>query len=548
MRNAGYGTRSLIILVCLLGVGLSNAPADMRLPAIIGDNMVLQQGMKLPIWGWADPGETVTVMVDGQKKQAEADTSGRWMVRLDPIKAGGPLQMTVSGKNTTTLQNILVGEVWVCSGQSNMQFSLCGVNHAEVEIRAADYPKIRLFQEERAVSHVPLSDGKGRWEACNPDTVYTFSAVAYFFGRDLHKARNIPIGLIHASYGGSVIEAWIRREVLESDSANKPLLDYWKRLLAKWDTEPYRVRHERNLAEWEELTEKAKQEGKAPPARPSLPGESVHQPHVLYHAMLAPLIPFGIKGVIWYQGEANTSGMRNFSDWYTEKDSPDVAHADRYQAMLKALIENWRKDWGQGDFPFLIVQLPNCGQPKPAENPRDSNWGRLREAQLHTALTVPQTAIAVTVDTEFEPGDPDTGHPKHKQHVGERLALAARVVAYHEKIPYRGPIYQSMKIEGDRIRLKFKHVNGELVAKGETLKWFTIAGADRKFVWADAVIDGETVLVSSPLISKPAAVRYAWDIDPSGCNLYNNVGLPASPFRTDEWPLADKEKTERGNF
>jgi len=534
-------------IICLSAVFAHDASAEVRLPAIISDNMVLQQGMKLPIWGWANPGETVTVTIGSQKKHANADAKGQWRVVLDSFVSCGTHTMTVSGDNTLTVRNILVGEVWVCSGQSNMDFSLNGVRNAKEEMAEANDPEIRLFQVEHKVAKTLLSDCQGRWEICTPASVAHFSAVGYLFGRDLHIARNMPVGLIQTSYGGSTIEAWMRREVLEADSANKPLLEYWQNLLFRWAATEQQAAYEKTLAQWTSQAEEAKKYGKQAPPRPAQPSESVHQPCVLYNAMVAPLLQYGIKGVVWYQGEANTSGLRNFSDWYKDKSSTDVAHADRYQDLLTVLIDNWRKDWGEGDFTFLIVQLPNCGQPAQAKTPRDSNWGRLREAQLRTALSVPKTGIVFTVDTDFPPGDPDTGHPRHKQHVGQRLVLAARAIAYGEKIECFGPIYDSMRIEGSKIRLKFKHADSGLVAKGGTLKWFTVASQDQKFFWADAIIDGETVVVSSASILEPVAVRYAWDIDPTGCNLYGKNGLPASPFRTDQWPLTDKD-VEAGNF
>jgi sialate O-acetylesterase len=444
--------------------------ADVKLPAVISDHMVLQQGMKVPIWGWAETGERVRVTLANQDVEAVADIAGRWQVNLKPLEAGGPLRMTVTGDNILVVEDILVGEVWVASGQSNMQMNVGGCINAAKEIEAANYPKIRLFTVPNVTALAPQRDIRGSWSACTPRTVAGFSAVAYFFGRDIHKDLDVPVGLIHTSWGGTVCEAWMSQKALQADPDFKPILDRMEKM------------------------------GGGDPNRPT----------ALYNAMIHPLIPFAMRGIIWYQGESN------------------ARRAQQYRKLFPALIADWRKDWGEGDFPFLFVQLANFMAAKP--EPTESAWAELRQAQSMT-LSVPKTAQAVTIDI----GDAKDIHPKNKQDVGRRLALAAEAVAYGKKVVHSGPVYDSMKIDGSKAVLKFTHCGGGLAAKGDKLTGFAIAGEDRKFVWADARIDGDSVIVSSEKVPAPVAVRYAWADNPQ-CNLYNKEGLPASPFRTDDWP------------
>ncbi len=499
---------SILLLACA-----GAAVADIKLPAIIGDNMVLQQGGKVSIWGWADPGEEVTVGVswNSMKFAVTADKDGKWSFRINPPKAGGPYEMTLTGKNTITIKNILVGEVWVCSGQSNMQMSVRSSANAEQEIAEAGYPKIRLFSVKLTVAETPQSDCVGNWSECSPRTVPNFSAVAYFFGRELHKQLNVPVGLINTSWGGTPAESWTRREVLEADANFVPIVKRYDDAVARYPQA--KKEYEQKLVEWKQAAEKAKTEGKNPHRRPRAPFGPGHyqSPSGLYNAMIAPLIPYGIAGAIWYQGESN------------------AGRAYQYRTLFPAMIKNWRDDWGVGKFSFLFVQLANFMQTKP--EPGESAWAELREAQTMT-LELPNTGMAVIIDI----GDAVDIHPKNKQDVGKRLALWPLAGIYGKKLVYSGPIYKSMKVDGSSIILSFDHVGGGLVAKGDgQLKGFSIAGADRKFVWADAKIDGNTIVVSSDKVSEPAAVRYAWADNPV-CNFYNKEDLPASPFRTDEWP------------
>ena len=516
MSNKRTGLNEKIVLILssiLLLAGAGAALADVKLPAVIGDNMVLQQGGKVSIWGWADPGEEVMVGVSwhNMKWAVTADKDGKWSFRLNPPKAGGPYEMTLTGKNTITIKNILVGEVWVCSGQSNMQWSVQASANPKEEIAEADYPKIRLFTVKRTVAEKPQSDCEGNWSECSPDTVPGFSAVAYFFGRELHKQLNVPIGLIHTSWGGTPAEAWTRRGVLEANADCAPILKRYDDAVARYPQA--RKEYEQKLLEWKETAEKAMAEEKRPPRRPGAPfgPGNPHSPAGLYNGMIAPLIPYGIQGAIWYQGESN------------------AGRAYQYRTLFGGMIKNWRDDWGQGKFSFLFVQLANFMKVKP--EPDESAWAELREAQSMT-LALPKTGMAVIIDI----GEAADIHPKNKQDVGKRLALWPLAKTYGKKLVYSGPIYKSMKVDDGSIILSFDHVGGGLVAKGDdTLKGFAIAGADRKFVWADAKIDGNTIVVSSDKVSEPAAVRYAWADNPV-CNLYNKESLPASPFRTDDWP------------
>ena len=503
----------LILSSILLLVSAGAAVADVKLPAIIGDNMVLQQGGKVSIWGWADPGEEVTAGVSwlSMKWAVTADKDGKWSFQMNAPKAGGPHEMTLTGKNTITIKNILVGEVWVGSGQSNMQMTVQSSANATEEIAGADYPKIRLFSVTRKVAETPQADCEGSWVECSPETVPGFSAVAYFFGRHLHKELDVPVGLIHTSWGGTPAEAWTRREALEANPDCAEILKRYEDAVANY---PQAMKeYEQKQVAWKQAAENAKADGKRQPRRPRAPfgPGNANAPSGLYNAMIAPLIPYGIQGAIWYQGESN------------------AGRSYQYRTLFPDMIKNWRNDWGRGKFPFLFVQLANFMQTKP--EPGESAWAELREAQTMT-LTLPKTGMAVIIDI----GDADNIHPKNKQDVGKRLALWALADTYGKKLVYSGPIYKSMKVDGGSIVLKFDHVGGGLVAKGdETLKGFSVAGADRKFVWADAKIDGDTVVVSSDKVSEPAAVRYAWADNPV-CNFYNKEDLPASPFRTDKWP------------
>ncbi len=503
------------MLCCLLLLVVAPAGAEVKLPAIIGNNMVLQADMPLPIWGWAAPDEKVTVTLGEQKQTAAADKDGKWMVKLTPVKASDkPLTMTVAGANTITLTNILVGEVWICSGQSNMQFGTKQAINGDQEVASSKNPKIRLFKAAMVTASEPQKDTKGEWLECDANSVPSFSAVGYFFGRDLNKVLNVPMGLIHTNWGGTCAETWTSKEMLDSDPDFKVIWERFNKSMEDYpkNKENWEKNKDKILAKHKEAVAKAKAEGKQAPRGPQAPSDPAlnqNSPCRLYNAMLNPLIPYAIRGAIWYQGESNSG------------------RAVEYRKLFPAMITDWRKHWGQGDFPFLFVQLANFMDRK--TEPVDENWAWLREAQSMT-LSLPNTGQAVIIDI----GEAKDIHPKNKQDVGTRLSLAAQKIAYGKDVVYSGPTYVSCKADGGKAVVKFANIGGGMIAKGDKLTGFAVAGEDKKFVWADAKIEGDTVVVSSKDVAKPVAVRYAWANNPE-CNLYNKEGLPASPFRTDTW-------------
>jgi sialate O-acetylesterase len=532
------------------------ASAEVRLPALFSDNVVLQRDLPLPVWGWADPGEQVEVSLRGLSRVAIADREGRWRVTFAGMAAGGPFDMTVTGNGTSekkdtakkiTISNVLFGDVWVCSGQSNMEVPIRDALNPEHEISTADYPEIRFFKVRGRASLRPLEDvermdghGLGLWVPCSPQSVkqFPFSAVGYFFGRELQRKLKVPIGLVDCCWGGTAAECWVNLELLKTDPDYKPSVDWVENLIADHpdildDFEPYYLRWGETWGVWWKAYQEWEKDGNAAgKPRPSdahlgaLPGNPLTHTGA-YNAMLRPLIPFGIRGVTWYQGESNTGKYK------------------AYRKLFPALINFWRKEWNQGNFPFLFVQLASyeLDSMKPdyllnesvdgmSRDPTDHDWARLREVQLDTLDVVPNTRMAVAVDV----GDRVNVHPTNKQAVGKRLALAALARVHGQDVIYSGPIYSSMEKTDSTIRLRFKHVGGGLVARGGDARGFAIAGEDQKFFWATARIVGDAVVVESEKVSDPVAVRYAWDDDPVS-SLYNKAGLPASPFRTDDWPL-----------
>jgi sialate O-acetylesterase len=466
--------RSCVLAAGLAALAAAPVRADVKLPAVFGDHMVLQQQTKLKFWGTADAGEEVTVTVGESKAAAKANEDGKWLIELPALEAGGPHQVSVKGNNEILLKDVLVGEVWVCSGQSNMQWAVSQSDNPQEEIAAANHPQIRLFQVTRKVADQPQADVQGQWQGCSPETVAGFSAVGYFFGRKLQQELGVPVGLINSSWGGTIAEAWTSRPTLESDA------DYAEILNRAANFNP----------------------------------QNPNQASVLWNGMLAPIVPFAIRGAIWYQGESN------------------VSRAEQYAKLFPAMIQDWRKNWGQGDFAFAFVQLApfRYGNLDPRE------MAELREAQM-AALKLPHSGVAVTTDI----GNVKDIHPKNKQEVGRRLALWALANTYgKDDVVFSGPIFERAVVEGDKIRVHFQHVGGGLTTRdGKAPSDFTIAAEDGEFVPAQAVIDGETVVVSSEQVKNPVAVRYAWrdDAEP---NLANKEGLPASPFRTDNFELLTK--------
>jgi sialate O-acetylesterase len=638
------------------GLCAQDPPANPFISPMFSSNMVLQRGIPIPVWGWTTPGQKVTVSLRNKTATAIADAQGKWIARLGSLPAGGPYKLTVSGPDTLTLENVLIGDVWVCSGQSNMEMGIGNVDNAQQEIASANYPNIRLFTVQKTIATSPQTTVVGNWQVCTPTNVASggwngFSAVAYFFGRELYKKTGVPIGLIHTSWGGTVAEAWTSAEALKGMPDFAPAvaqleasrvdpkvgeanlakrMEAWYRKndpvsadgvgwsaivvdISSWRTMSLPglwesaglpnydgvVWFRKELELSPDLAGKpamlhlgtiddqdttwvngvqvggmnkydAVRDYKVPagllkpghnvitvrvldtgvgggingkPEQMSLdiPGQSTislagpwnykesvplsktqpvpqliqNNPNVttvLYNGMIAPVIPYGIKGAIWYQGESN------------------AGRAYQYRTLLPTMIGDWRSRWGEGNFPFFIVQLANF-QPTKAQ-PAEDAWAELREAQAMTAATVKNSAIASAIDI----GDAVDIHPKNKQEVGRRLALDALATVYRQKVEYSGPTYKSMAKEENAIRLTFSHVGGGLMARtGDKLTGFEIAGPDRHFVWADARIDGDTIVVSSPDVPNPTAVRYGWAINPV-VNLYNKAGLPANPFRTDDYP------------
>lgn len=629
----------------------SGANAEVKLPRIFSSNMVLQKGIEIPVWGWADKGEQITVTFNNKSVRAKTDNNGKWIVKLPVQEYGGPHTLTVKGKNTIVFDNVLVGEVWVCSGQSNMEFQVGQAINAENEIAAANFPKIRLFTVPKAVAQFPQTDiSSGEWVECTPETVGNFSAVGYFFGRDVFRELNVPIGLIHTSWGGTVAETWSSSETISKDPDLKNRLTelqqmdlnkykeeklaqikkllggeipekdmgmengepvwsavdfndgYWKTIKAPsyWEQQGYMdidgigwYRKEIQLTEQQSNANATLHLGKIDDSDITFmngieigktetyakervytidkkylnPGKNMivvrvndtggnggiwgdpkdqflavgsekvdisgdwkfkiskatvgavnigpnSYPTLLFNGMINPILLYGIKGAIWYQGESN------------------AGRAKQYKRIFPEMITDWRTHWNQGDFPFLFVSLANFNPP--VENPGESDWAELRESQTKT-LSLPNTGMALSIDI----GEANDIHPKNKQDVGKRLALNAMKVAYKKDIVYSGPMYKSVEFKDGKSYITFTETGSGLMAKDKYgyLKGFTIAGADKKFHWAKAeIVDNKTVVVYSENIKDPKSVRYGWANNPDDVNLYNVEGLPANPFRTDDWP------------
>ncbi len=462
------------------------ARADVKLPAIFSDHAVLQRDLKLPVWGWADPGEEVTVSIAGQTHKTKADDKGKWRVTLEPLSVGDPLQLVVEGKNKLERNDLLVGEVWLCSGQSNMEWPVSLSTNADLEIAAADHPQIRIVRVKGPGRQEPVEDFDGAWRVCSPESIPGFSAVGYYFGRELQDQIHVPIGLIDDSWGGSTCEAWIRRDRLENNPMYEALLQRWDQMAAEYEKD------------------KDPQKGAALVAN--------HRPANLYNARVMPVLGYGIRGAIWYQGESNAS------------------RAYQYREMFPLMISSWREDWKQGDFPFYFVQLADFKDEVAA--PGESDWAELRESQTMTLDKLPNTGQAVIIDI----GDAADIHPKNKLEVGRRLARWALAKDYGVKVPYQSPRYDSMEKKDGAIVVKFKDLHDGLrTLDAKQVQGFAIAGEDKKWYPAEATIEGtDKVVVKSNDVPNPVAVRYAWADNPV-CNLYDKSGLPATPFRTDDW-------------
>lgn len=525
--------RSLRLILPSLFLCLALAVrADVKLHGLFSDNMVLQRDASVPVWGWADEGEQVTVQI-GEKKATTIAKGGKWMVRLGKLKTGGPVELKVTGKNTIVLRNVLVGEVWIASGQSNMEMAMRSCHNAEAEIATTANPMLRLYTVPKLKADAPVDNVPASWQECNPTNTPGFSAVGYYFGRDLQRALGVPVGIIHTSWGGSPAEVWMSDRVLSGNP------EYKRDILGSFQGQMKSF--EDALAKFIADEETAKKDGK--PFNKRRPG-TPWKPSCLYNGMIAPLIPFAIQGAIWYQGESN------------------AGRAWQYRTLFADMIRNWRTDWDQGKQSFMLVQLAPFKDIK--AEPADSDWAELREAQALSTKALPKVGMAVITDV----GEERDIHPKKKEPVGARLALAARAITYGERILYSGPTFKRMRVKGDKAVLSFDHVGKGLEARPvpqsdaskisgspaalvysapagkleQPLLGFSIAGEDKKFVWANAVIEGGTVVVSSPKVPKPVAVRYGW-ADYPVVNLWNKDGLPASPFRTDSFPMITAPKT-----
>jgi sialate O-acetylesterase len=469
--------------------------------------MVLQRERPIHLWGWAQPGEKVSASFNGATQSTTTGELGMWTLYLPPQTAGGPFQLTISGTNSITLDDILVGDVWFASGQSNMEMPLNGfpgsavVKNAAEEISHADQPTIRLLLVKHKASSFPLRDFDRDevWSVCSPATAATFSAAAYFFGRDIAAKEHVPIGLIDSTWGGTPVETWVSLDTLSADSSLMPVFATWATMANEQADIPSML-----AAEKREDAD-ARNAGQPSPKHSWHPDPASYAPAWLYNGMVAPAINFPIKGVIWYQGETNSK----------------LARAPMYEKVFPALIADWRSHWREGNFPFLFVQISSF------KSDETESWATVREAQRRT-LSVANTGMAVSIDV----GDPDNVHPPDKQTVGARLALAARAVAYGENIEYSGPLFRQTSLVEGGVRVWFDHAGG-LVAKDGALQGFEIAGTDHHFTEATARIDGVSVLVSSPRVAAPKYVRYGWQNAPT-VDLFNSAGLPASPFTSEE--------------
>lgn len=488
-----------LVLVFLLSL---SAQAAVTLPAIFSDHMVLQSGKPVPVWGTADANEEVTVAIAGQKKTAKADAGGKWSVKLDALTVTAePQTLTIGDK---TINDVLIGEVWLGSGQSNMGLQVQGAKDYEASKAAANVPLIRVFTESSSAMTTAQTVGKGSWVICSADTVGRFSATLYFFGRNVYDVLKQPLGLINSSVGGTPIESWISPEAQQASAELKPFFEAMKKDKAEFDEAKVKAAYQRQVKKWAEEVKKAKAEGKPLPRKPRDPIETrVRKGDVggLFNGKISPLIPYAIRGAIWYQGEANSNGFK-----------PPF-----YQAQLTLLAKDWRTRWND-EFPFAWVQLPNFTKP-------GEGWPIVREQMLNALSTIPNSGMAITLDI----GMAKNIHPTNKQDVGHRLALWALGEVYHKDVAdTSGPLIDKAMVKGGTFVLTFKHAKG-LTAKGD-LAEFEVAGADGQWQPADAKIEGETVVVSSKAVAEPKQVRYAWKDNPVA-TLFNGAGIPASPFR-----------------
>ncbi|MEN6386346.1 MAG: sialate O-acetylesterase [Phycisphaerales bacterium] len=499
MRNIKYIVLYLIFMTAFY------AKADVRIAPIFANHMVLQRDTKLPIWGFADPCEAVTVQFADQTAKTFADVNGNWQVILNPVNSDKPLSMFVKGENVVEINDILMGEVWICSGQSNMGVTVQECYNVAEEIADSNYPNIRLYEVEHRVCPEPDRTLGGSWKNCTPETAANYTAVGFFFAREIYKQLKVPIGLVHTSWGGTPAEAWTDWNALKSNPKLSNLIARFEKACENYPEN--QAAFDARMQDWERKAKLAKEAGIEPPPQPFItPMGPTHfqRPSGLYNGMVLSVVPFAMRGVLWYQGECNAGRPLEYAD------------------ILPTMINSWRKVWNQGDFPFYIVQISSWSRLQ--DNPNElSGWPLVRYAQSKTAEKLANCHLVVTVDI----GDADTNHPKNKQDVGKRLAAAALAREYGREVPYKSPTYKSMTSENGKLRLHFDNTEGQLVSK---LTGFVIAGEDMVYHWADARIEGDTILLSSEKVSNPVAVRYAWANNPP-CSLYNKEGFPADPFQ-----------------
>lgn len=493
----------------------SLALAEVTLPSIFTDHSVLQRDKPIRVWGWAAPGKQVSVAIDSATKSGRAGKDGKWQLDLPALKAGGPhtLRATEADGNSVTVKDIYIGEVWLCSGQSNMAMTVSRAARPEEEAAAANLPLIRMFKVASGPSPKLADRCQGSWVVCRSDVVGGFSATAYFFGKQLHKELRVPIGLINSSVGGTSIESWTSMSAQNAVPAIEPRLAAWREADNAFDAAKAKSTYDTALARWQTRSKQLKAEGKRAPRRPALaaqPRLDRNYPSNLYNGKIHPIVGYTIRGAIWYQGE-NSSG-RGF--------------AHLYQAQLETLVRDWRQRWGY-EFPFAWVQLPNFKTPQKAPS-ETSGWVLVREGMLR-ALAEPKTGMAVTVDI----GEEKDIHPKNKQDVGSRLATWALVTVYDKSGDAMGPLAKKTTFANGKALVEFEHANG-LHSADQPIEGFAIAGKDKVFHWAEAKVDGNRVVVSSKDVPNPVSVRYAWAANPHG-NLRNKTGIPASPFRSDDW-------------
>jgi len=511
-----YQRLSCIILPALVVLHLGSIPklafADVRLPAIFSDHLVLQAEAPVKVWGWAGPAEEVTVSIADQTQATTASAAGQWQIILGPLPGSAvATTLTVRGRNTVTVEDVLVGEVWLGSGQSNMELLTKQAQNFDQEQTKAGFPQIRQFKVRKNASPEAATEVDGEWQVCSPSTVGDFSAVLYFFGRELHQELRQPVGLINSSWGGTPIQTWMPLDAVSSATGYASFLKKRKEAAAEWPTREQEILAD--IRAWEEESAKAAGAPIRPkPRNPAPPHAGQQMPAGTYRGMIQSLTQFRIRGLLWYQGEHNA------------REGP--AGADEYADLLTRLITGWRGAWDLPDLPFFIVQLPNFIEPR---DPTGVSWAYFREAQARV-LAVPHTGMAVTIDL----GEPDYIHPHNKQDVGLRLARLALADIYHRAVAAHAPAVDQHSILGGEVRVTFKNAEGGLVTRGDKITGFVIAGADR--IWHPAMVrvEGDRLVVSNAEVAAPVAVRYGWANNPA-CNLYNRAGLPLTPFRTDAW-------------